>query len=126
MRLTTLRSFRHSGILAAQLAILVACQSTTRVKMVEIDRSLPKDSETKNSIQIPNEQVSTPVENIDVIEKSDNLWDRLTMTTQLLITSWLHIYTINLILIKLQKGRNRFSFGLSARLSEGSCQWSSL
>ena len=51
MRLTTLRSFRHSGILAAQLAILVACQSTTRVKMVEIDRSLPKDSETKNSIQ---------------------------------------------------------------------------
>ena len=83
MRLTTLRSFRHSGILAAQLAILVACQSTTRVKMVEIDRSLPKDSEIKNSIQIPNEQVSTPVEKIDVIEKSDNLWDRLHTQFQL-------------------------------------------
>ena len=83
MRTTNFPTFRRTAIIAAQLAALVACQSTTRVKMVEIEKHLPSDSKGQSSIVISEENSSTSVQEVDVIKRSDNLWDRLQTQFQL-------------------------------------------
>ena len=83
MRSTSLPSFRRLLVLAAQLALLVACQSATRVKMVEIEENLHEVNEVGSPIQISEKKSPTPVQELDVIEKSDNLWDRLHTQFQL-------------------------------------------
>ena len=83
MRSTSLPSFKRLLVIAAQLALLVACQSATRVKMVEIEENLHEVTESGSPIQISEKQSPTPVRELDVIEKSDNLWVRLHTQFQL-------------------------------------------
>ena len=83
MRPTSCPSFQRSALLAIQLVTLVACQSPTRVKMVEIEKSLPANSENRSSSRISKDHLAGPAQKVDVIEKSDNLWDRLQTQFQL-------------------------------------------
>ena len=80
---TILANLRKSLALGVQILMLVACQSTTQVKMVEIETGSDKD----HSNQIANQALEMPPisanQEEDVIEKSDNLWVRLQTQFQL-------------------------------------------
>ena len=74
---------RRSFVLGVQISILVACQSTTRVKMVEFEKS-PTQSQVNQAHKqaLKKSPLNSPQEE-DVIEKSDNLWVRLQTQFQL-------------------------------------------
>ena len=78
-----LANLRKSLALGVQILMLVACQSTTQVKMVEIETN-PNEGYSnrtpKQALEMP--QIS-PIQEEDVIEKSDNLWVRLQTQFQL-------------------------------------------
>ena len=75
--------FLRVTVLAPVILTLAACQSATTVKMVEINDSLPKISETNSIPTKIDHQSLPPIEDIDVIKKSDNLWMRLQTQFQL-------------------------------------------
>ena len=78
-----LANLRKSLALGVQILMLVACQSTTQVKMVEIETN-PNEGYSnrtpKQALEMP--QIG-PIQEEDVIEKSDNLWVRLQTQFQL-------------------------------------------
>ena len=67
-----LANLRKSLALGLQILMLMACQSTTQVKMVEIETN-PNEGYSnrtpKQALEMP--QIS-PIQEEDVIEKSDN------------------------------------------------------
>ena len=69
--------FLRAMTLGPVVLALAACQSTSTVKMVEIDHGLPEVSETKSVPAKIDHQSLVPIDDTDVIEKSDNLWVRL-------------------------------------------------
>ena len=75
--------FLRVTVLAPVILTLAACQSATTVKMVEINDSLPKISETNSIPTNIDHQSLPPIEDTDVIKKSDNLWMRLQTQFQL-------------------------------------------
>ena len=78
-----LANLRKSLALGLQILMLMACQSTTQVKMVEIETN-PNEGYSnrtpKQALEMP--QIG-PIQKEDVIEKSDNLWVRLQTQFQL-------------------------------------------
>ena len=76
--------FLRAIVFAPTVLALAACQSTSTVKMVKIDHGLPEVSETKSVPTKIDHQSLVPIDDADVIEKSDNLWVRLQTQFQLL------------------------------------------
>ncbi len=80
---TILANLRKSLALGVQILMLVACQSTTQVKMVEIETSSNNDHSNQTANQALEMPPISPIQEEDVIEKSDNLWVRLQTQFQL-------------------------------------------
>ena len=80
---TILTILRRSFLLGVQISILVACQSATRVKMVDIEKNPTKIQANQVPTQAPETSPLNPMQEEDFIEKSDNLWVRLQTQFQL-------------------------------------------
>ena len=78
-----LTNLRRSSVLGMQILILMACQSNTHVKMVEIETNSNESYSSRTPIQDVKKPHISPSQEEDVIEKSDNLWVRLQTQFQL-------------------------------------------
>ena len=78
-----LTNLRRSSVLGVQILMLMACQSNTHVKMVEIETNSNESYSSRTPIQDVKKPHISPSQEEDVIEKSDNLWVRLQTQFQL-------------------------------------------